>query len=749
MPAASPTLLSTALAHHQRGELSQAAQIYRQIVSSEPAHAEALHLLGVISLQLGQPGQAVEWIDRALALQPDSSAFHANLGEAYRALGQIERAEDCLRLALRFNPSNADAAYNFGLMRMQQGRPAEAIELFRQATRHRPGFALAYNNLGNAFRMRGDIEQALAHFRRAVELNPQLGLVHGNLGQLLLECQRPHEALGHCQEAVRLDPQLAPVHNNLGNVFRKLGRVNEAKTCYLEALRRDSNLAIVHNNLGEILHEQGQLSEAKRYLVQAVQREPNNARFHVSLAKLLLDQRDFATAEMHLRMAGQLDSRLAEIRVLMAHVCFEQGRLVDAQKEYRSLIAERPSDADLHCRLAEVLLELNEREQALECLRAALHIDPNCAHALAQLATQLGNRLPAEEEAALRRLAENPNLPNGQRAALLFALAQVCDSRKDFDQAAQHLTRANQIEDSTWQQSGRAYSVEAHANFVDRLLTVFTPAFFERVRSFGIHSDRPVFIVGLPRSGTSLLEQVLASHSKVFGAGELRFAREDFESLGGGSDGRAEARAFDILQNIDAAGVRQLAQNHLDRLVAVNETAERIIDKMPDNYLYVGFMTLLFPHARFLHCCRDLRDVAVSCWITHFRDIPWSNSFDLMATRFAQYGRVMEHWRAVLPQQVLDVHYEDMVEDLESVARRAVEFLGLQWEHACLEYHRNQRPVRTASLSQVRQPIYRRSVDRWRHYQNALQPLFARLEKIAAVPSCSETRQTGRSRPHT
>ncbi len=175
--------------------------------------------------------------------------------------------------------------------------------------------------------------------------------------------------------------------------------------------------------------------------------------------------------------------------------------------------------------------------------------------------------------------------------------------------------------------------------------------------------------------------------------------------------------------------MQRLGRAHLDRLVVLNGEAARIIDKMPDNYLYIGFMHLLFPRARFLHCCRDLRDVAVSCWLTHFRDIPWSNDFEQMAARFTQYRRVMEHWRTALPVPVLDVAYEDMVTDLEGVARRVTAFVGLEWEPACLEFHRNQRPVRTASLAQVRQPIYRSSVGRWRHYENALQPLFERLEK--------------------
>jgi hypothetical protein len=170
-----------------------------------------------------------------------------------------------------------------------------------------------------------------------------------------------------------------------------------------------------------------------------------------------------------------------------------------------------------------------------------------------------------------------------------------------------------------------------------------------------------------------------------------------------------------------------LAQNHLDRLDALDRSTDRITDKMPDNYMYLGFLALLFPKARFLHCRRDPRDVAVSCWITQFKAIPWANDPEHMASRFAQYQRLMEHWQRVLPVPVLDVDYEDMVEDLEGVARRALDFCGLEWEPACLDFHRTRRPVRTASVTQVRQPIYRRSVARWRNYQTTLQPLFDRL----------------------
>ena len=173
--------------------------------------------------------------------------------------------------------------------------------------------------------------------------------------------------------------------------------------------------------------------------------------------------------------------------------------------------------------------------------------------------------------------------------------------------------------------------------------------------------------------------------------------------------------------------MRRLAQNHLDRLDALDRSTDRITDKMPDNYMYLGFLAMLFPKARFLHCRRDPRDIAVSCWSTQFRAIPWANDAQHLASRFTQYQRLMDHWRKVLPVPVLDVVYEDLVENLESVVRRILDFCGLEWEPACLEFHRTGRPVRTASVSQVRQPIYRRSVERWRNYEQSLQPLFASL----------------------
>lgn len=270
------------------------------------------------------------------------------------------------------------------------------------------------------------------------------------------------------------------------------------------------------------------------------------------------------------------------------------------------------------------------------------------------------------------------------------------------------------------------YDPEARARFVDGLLGAFSPSHFERVRGLGDDSERPVFVVGMPRSGTTLTEQILASHPQVFGAGERNFAQSTFISLPAVL-GRNEP-PLACLAHLDRDAAGRLAAGHLGRLRELDGgTAARVVDKMPENYLLLGFLHTLFPRARLIHCRRDPRDVALSCWITNFARIRWACDLEHIAHHLLQYFRIMEHWRRVLPAPVFEVDYEELVADQEGVSRRLVAWLGLEWDPACLRFHQTERLVRTASVAQVRQPIYTRSVARWRHYESLLAPLLERL----------------------
>jgi tetratricopeptide (TPR) repeat protein len=718
-------LLQAAVRQHQLGRLQDAGRMYQNILARNPNHADALHLLGVVAHQLGHQQQAAELISRAIALEPGIAAYHANLGEVWRTLGQLDRAIDACRTALRLQPTFAAAENNLGLALLTRGELAEAIAHFRAALDLNPDFAMAYNNLANGLRLEGDIPGAIAYFREAVQRDPQMAEAHSNLGQLLCERNELKEALGFCREAVRLKPDSPEALSNLGNVLRARGQIEEAKQHYLESLRLNPSIGMVYNNMAQAMQEEGNLEEAFIWYQKALERDPNTARIHANLASALEDQERHDEAIARYQVALRLEPASAEAHSGLGFVYQEQGRDDEARAEYEAAIRVRPDFAIAHCNLGNLLEELNDLKGAEACFRTAIQHDPNHCGAHSQLAILLRGKLPDNDLAALRRLLDDPELPEAKRSVLRFGLAQALDARGRYTEAAEHLRHANADSVVAWSKRGDTYDPAIHTKFVADIMATCAPEFFERARGWGSDSERPVFIFGLPRSGTTLVEQVLASHSQVFGAGEQRFTRDGFESLPTILDSSDSPVA--CLSRIDQASVHALAQRHLQRLRESSSTAARVVDKMPDNYLYLGLLAILFPRAKLIHCRRDLRDVAVSCWMTNFRHIRWAGNLDHMAARFHEYQRLMEHWRTTLPLPILEVFYEETVEDLERVARQLVDWCGLEWEPACLAFHETKRPVRTASVTQVRQPLYKRSVARWKHYEAALGSLFAKI----------------------
>lgn len=412
------------------------------------------------------------------------------------------------------------------------------------------------------------------------------------------------------------------------------------------------------------------------------------------------------------------------------------GRRDEARARYEQAIRLRPDLAQAHFYLGLLLEEVGESAAAEARFREVVRLDPGHATALARLASMVRGKLPDDEMAFLESRLLRPDLPPVDRMNLLFASGEVLDGRGDYPAAAARFAQANAAALDQLVQSGRAYDPSEHRRFVDALIANYTPDLFARLARAGLETRRPVFVIGLPRSGTTLIEQILASHPSVFGAGEIALARQSHEEIPAflGRDHPPECLAGDLLPE----HVAELARRHDRRLNELDGgRSARIINKMPENFFYLGLIAAMFPNATVIHCRRDLRDVALSCWIANFVEVRWSNDFDLIAGRFAAYLRLMDHWAAALPPSfaVHEVRYEDAVDDLEGEARRLVAAIGLEWDPACLAFHQNRRPVATASQNQVRRPIYRTSVGRWKNYENELAGLFARLADLPGQSS--------------
>lgn len=707
---------------HKKGQLDQAELIYRQILDEMPTHSDALHLLGVISHQRGQFGRAVTLIKKAITLSPDTGTYYCNLAEACRMSGDMKGSLEAARKAVSLIPHNPDAHNHLGLAFQMQGQLDEAVAAFKEAIDLRPEFALAYNNLGGVYRDLEKPDEALAAYREAVRLAPTLPLALSNLGQALLEKGEKDESEKYCKEAVRLSPQFPEGLSNLGNVLRAKDNLKDAKDCYRIALKMRPGVAMIHSNLGQALQQEGNLDEAIKCYQQAIALDSKSSRFESYLASALAEKDDYAGAAQHYRRALELKPNFAEAHNGLGSVLHEQGDFKGAIAAFEEALKLKPDFADAFSNLGGAYAELGDMEKANFYYREAIRCDPEYVGALSVLTTHERDKMPEEDIKKMEEFLAREHLTDWKRSTLHHGLAHYYDAKKEYAVAADHAAKGNAFRKEIWIRQGKGYSADDHTGFVTFLMKQFTPSFFERVKGWGLDTEVPVFVCGMPRSGTTLLEQILGSHPRIFGAGELAIAKDTFDKLPKWMDKQV---APSLLVPELTKEVVQIAGNeHLSRLRPYHPTADRIVDKMPDNYMWLGFLAAIFPKAKFIYSNRDLHDVAVSCWITNFKQIRWASDQLDIANRIRNHMRLMDHWRKVLPVPLLEVKYEETVDDLEGVARKMLDFVGVEWDPACLAFHESKRAVRTASLSQVRQPVYKRSVQRWKNYEQALKPIF-------------------------
>jgi tetratricopeptide (TPR) repeat protein len=714
-------LLQTAVAHHQAGRFDQAESLYRQILASNPGQADALHLLGVLTHQRGRHAQAAELIERAIGVRPGEAVFHSNLAEVYRALGDPLRAEARCRQALALAPGNPETLNILGLVLQQAGRLDEAVATFKSLIAARPSWPPPYVHLGALLRQRGSPDEAMALWRDGVRRSGDRGL-RLQLASLLLERDYAEEAVQHFQEVDRQEPNNPAVLMNLGNALTALGRRDEARSLYRRVIVLAPQMSQPYAHLGLLDEAEARWGSALAWFDEAARQQPADPGHGCHAATALHEMGRTDEAVARVREVIRIYPEHAPAYNTLGYLLQDRGELPAARAAYQHAIQLKPDYADAFRGLGLLLLESGETGQALTALREALRHDPDHPEALGDLGVALRERLAAEEEAACERVLSGGRLTGRRRAGLQYGLAQVMDGRGHYNRAAELAREANDYLREEARHRGRGYDPAEHHAHVDKLIGTYSSAHFERVREWGSDSELPVFVVGLPRSGTSLVEQILASHPQVHGAGELDRISELNRSLPG-LVGR-QAPAVECVDELTREHVEALAGRYLSHVRGLHPSASRIIDKMPDNYLLVGLIATLFRRARIIHTRRDVRDTGLSCWLTHFRSVIWACDLRHIGERIREYLRLMEHWRGVLPERIFEIDYEEIVADVESAARRLAAWCGLEWDPACLAFHATRRVVRTASMAQVREPIYARSVGRWRHYRAHLGPLL-------------------------
>lgn len=473
------------------------------------------------------------------------------------------------------------------------------------------------------------------------------------------------------------------------------------------------------NNLGAATRLAGDVASAIECFVKAVAIDPAYVDALYNLGCALASQRRYGEALEPLERAAALDPKNAPTQLALGAALRGLGRLDDSTAALRSALALDPSLHEAHAKIGRNELELGRAAEAQSAFERSIELNPeNIAHrALAIGASPV--RLGDSNVAALERAAVQTSLSVYDAVNIHFALGKAYGDLGDHARAFEHVLRGNRIKRQLVE-----YDEGATLRTLQSMPALFTPAFFEHRRGWGESSSIPVFIVGMPRSGTTLVEQILASHPLVHAAGETRALNESIAALGpNGVFGAAE------IAGADANTMRSIGAAYLNRLLPQKVQALRVTDKMLENFVFVGIAHVALPGARIVQVRRDPVDTCLSCFSTLFAE-GQGFTYDLMelGRYYRAYDGLTRHWHTVLPPEtILEVCYEDLVDDLEGQTRRLLEFCGLPWDDACLRFYETQRPVRTASVTQVRRPIYRSSVGKWRPPDALLQPLYDAL----------------------
>ncbi len=715
-------VFDAAVSLHRRGEQQQAEQMFRAVLGVVPTHAGALHHLGILCAHSGRPAEAVERLRAAAAVGPDVAGIHGDLAGALTALGRGDEAIAEYEKAVALAPGRIDTLNNFGNALLGLKRPEQALARFQQALAIRPNAAAVHNNLANALVELDRPDEAVAHYRKALTVRPDFPEACNNLGMALVKLARPEEAIGQFEAAIALRPRYCDPYRNLAYVLVATDKREAAVAHFQTALAIDPADAAAQNDLGACLAVLGRDAEAIVRYGRAIALRPDFAEAHNNLANSLAALNRHEDAVAHYRTALRQKPELIETISNLGSSLAALERTEEAIACYDEVLACDPNSARASHLRGYALRSLGRLAEACASFERAIALDPAVPEFYRGLVES--KRFGADDPhlLAMEGLARNMMaLRSESQIELHFALAKAYEDFGRREELFRHLLAGNALK-----RPRVVYDEAESLGLLSRIASVFTPELMQNKRGAGDPSELPVFIVGMPRSGSTLVEQVLASHPKIFGAGEIAdFGRETGDIWGP----EAAERFPEAVASATPEQFRALAEQYLAGLRARSPSAERITDKALGNFQFVGLIHLVLPRARIIHIRRDPIDTCLSAFSKLFTQAQ-PHTFDLgeLGRYYRAYEVLMAHWRGVLPDgAMLELDYERLVADFEPQARRLIDHVGLAWDDRCAAFHQTQRTVRTASAEQVRQPLYQSAVGRSAPYRAMLTPLLDAL----------------------
>jgi tetratricopeptide (TPR) repeat protein len=691
-----PQALAIAARKIDGGELQHGEAILKQVLQKQPENPHAMHLMGILAHRVGRTELGLEMIGKAIDRLPDAAQFHVNRGEMCRIMKRLDEAVAHGEKAVKLDPNSASAHSNLGIAYydLKEYEKAEACQ--KKALEIDPNLVQALNNMGSIMRANKDREAAMTYYNKVLEINPNYLESINNLGALQIEENEPDQAIQTLVGALKLNPNYADAHNNIGNAFMVKEDYDKAMTAYNKALQLKKEYPEPMLGIARIYKEKEQVEDALMTVRRAIDLNPKKPEAHTLMGDIYLKMEEYGQSESAYRHALELEPEMLPAHMGLGQLNLERGELATAEEMFAYGMEVNPEEVAPYIFMAQA-------------------------------------RKVKKDDPILKRLEEEAegieDFPENRAMTLHFALGKSYDDVGEYDKAFPHFLEGCRIK-----RKKIDYSADNQDLATQNIIKFFNKENLERLKGDARPSDLPIFVLGMPRSGTTLAETILASHPDVHAAGELH----DILKIANNPKLGVKSEGFPLsMQGLTKTDIQEMGDRYLAGLRKHSADAKRITDKMPANFMALGLIHLMLPEAKVIHTMRNSADICLSSFTKNFNNSQL-HSYDLveMARFYVNYAKLIEHWREVLPEgSFYEVQYEQLVANPEEETRKLVEFCGLEWDDACLSPHKTERNVKTASITQVRQPIYTSSVERWRRYETHLKPLLDALGKYAPTAS--------------
>jgi tetratricopeptide (TPR) repeat protein len=656
---------------------------FQQALKINPNNAEVYNNMGNALMAKGDLDAAVDSFKQGLKIQPNNAQIYNNLGVALNDKGDPESALGSYKQAIKIKPDYDEAYYNMGIALQKKGERGAAINSYRQALKIRPDYVDAYYNMAVALQSKGDLEAAIDSFKQALEIKPDYAEAYYNMGSALNDKGDSEAAIDSYKQALKIKPDNAEAYYNIGVALQDKDDPEGAIDSYEQALKINPDFAEAYNNMGNALKTKGDPEAAINNYLQALKIKPNYADAYNNMGLALQDKCDPEAA---------IDS-------------------------YKQALKINPKFAEAYNNMGNALKDKGDSAGAIDSFKQALKIKPDSAVAYSHFSDLNSYKEHDEHFIKMQSLCMDPSTTDEDRCNLSFSLSKASEDLNEMSQSFNYLKMGNQLRKKIL-----SYNVKQDIALFSQLKKSYPSIAKLALQSTGETGElKPIFILGMPRSGTTLVEQIVSSHSEVAGAGELTYVERFGQSIAKGVIGPNTEIILDF------------RQRYIEALKKRSDARSIVTDKMPQNFLYIGLIFSAFPDAKVIHVNRD---PAATCWSNykHYfvaKGLGYSYDLDDVVTYFGLYKDLMQFWQGHYGGRIFDLNYDNLTINQEDETRKLIQYLELEWEDECLSPQRNKRSVRTASQQQVRQKVYQGSSQQWRKFEPYLNGAFDKLTGLS------------------